>query len=258
MVSFFGGEPSLVPVHEEDGFQLVPSEVKKKITRRTKAVLINSPANPTGALLSDEAMKGIAGLGPLVVSDEIYHGLVYEGRERSILEFTDRACVINGFSKLYAMTGWRLGYVIVPRKMARPLQKLHQNFFISANAFVQWAGIAALTDPQVKKTTERMRRVYDMRRRVMVWNLNELGFGVPHLPGGAFYVFANAGRFGRDSLTLAQDILDKARVAVAPGIDFGRKGEGHLRFSYATSLENISLGMKRLAGYLRKRGRAAF
>ena len=252
VVNFFGGEPSFVPVHEENGFQLVPAEVKKKITRKTKAVLINSPANPTGALLNAEAVKGIAELGPLVVSDEIYHGLVYEGRERSILEFTDRACVINGFSKLYAMTGWRLGYVIVPQKMARPLQKIHQNFFISANAFVQWAGIVALTDPGVKKIAERMRRVYDIRRRVMVAHLKEIGFGIPHPPGGAFYVFANAKRFGKNSLRFAQDILDKAQVAVAPGIDFGRGGEGYLRFSYATSLENITIGMKRLSAYLRR------
>jgi aspartate/methionine/tyrosine aminotransferase len=147
-IRFCGGEPVGVDVFEEDGFQLRPEAVRNGVDRRTKAILINSPANPTGTLLSAERMAAIAEMGPLVLSDEIYHGLVYEGREHSILEFTDRAVVLNGFSKAFAMTGWRLGYVIVPPELIRPLQKMHQNFFISANAFVQAAGVAALREGQ--------------------------------------------------------------------------------------------------------------
>ena len=184
-------------VAEEDGFQFRPEAVRARIGSRTKALLINSPANPTGTLLSAERMAALATLGPLVLSDEIYHGLAYEGREHSILEFTDRAVVFNGFSKAFAMTGWRLGYIIVPPDLIRPLQKMHQNFFISANAFVQAAGIAALKE--ALPDSERMRREYDRRRQFIVPGLRALGFSLASEPNGAFYAFANAKRFGADS-----------------------------------------------------------
>ena len=198
-------------------------------------------------------MEAISELGPAVVSDEIYHGLVYEGRERSILEFTDRAFVLNGFSKLFAMTGFRLGYLIAPPEFIRPIQKMVQNFFISANAMVQKAGIAALTDPAARADTVRMKRIYDERRRFMIRRLRELGFGITVEPTGAFYVFANARHLSNDSYQLAFDILAKARVGVTPGIDFGPNAEGYLRFSYANSLENIAEGMDRLERYLGQR-----
>jgi len=247
-VSLVDGVPIFVEVHEADGFQYRPKEIQKKITPRTKGVMINSPSNPTGNLLSSERMKEIAPLGPMIISDEIYHGLVYEGKEHCILEFTDRAFVLNGFSKLYAMTGWRLGYVIVPPEFARPMQKLHQNLFISANCFVQWAGIAALRE--ASRDVARMRGIYDTRRKFMIKRLKELGFGISSPPTGAFYVLANAKRFSQDSYRLAFDILKQARVAVSPGIDFGKNTEGYLRFSYAVSLEKIQEGMERLEKYL--------
>jgi aspartate/methionine/tyrosine aminotransferase len=193
-------------------------------------------------------MACIAELGPLVISDEIYHGLVYEGRAHSILECTDQAMVLNGFSKLFAMTGWRLGYIIAPPSLVRPMQKIQQNLFISAGAFVQRAGIAALR--QAWPDVQRMVEMYNQRRRVMLAGLRDLGFGVRYEPHGAFYVFADATIFGRDSCTLAFDILEHAKVAVAPGIDFGMNGEGYLRFSYANSLENIHEGLRRLRQYL--------
>jgi len=185
-------------------------------------------------------MAQLAELGPYIVSDEIYHGLVYEGKEHCILEFTDRAFVINGFSKLYAMTGWRLGYLIAPPAFVRPLQKLMQNFFISANPFVQRAGIAALT--QAAPDIARMREIYDERRRFLLAGLEKLGFRIPVPPTGAFYVFVNARHLSSDSYALAFDILEKAKVGVTPGIDFGQGGEGYLRFSYANSLENLADG----------------
>ena len=257
-IKFVQGRPIAVPVYEEDGFQYRPELIKEQINSQTRAIFINSPSNPTGNLLSENRMKAIADLvsvpeSPHIVSDEIYHGLVYEGKEHSILEFTDRAFVLNGFSKLYAMTGLRLGYVIAPQPFIRPMQKLQQNFFISANSMVQMAGIAALKE--ARDDVSRMKNIYNERRRFMIARLKEIGFGITVEPTGAFYVFANARHLAEDSYKLAFDILENARVGVAPGIDFGPNGEGYLRFSYANSLENIAEGMDRLENYLVERAK---
>lgn len=251
-IKFVQGRVITIPVYEEDGFQYRPDAIAAKITNRTRAIFINSPSNPTGNLLSAERMKAISQLDPYVVSDEIYHGLVYEGQEHSILEYTDRAFVLNGFSKLYAMTGFRLGYLIAPPEFIRPIQKLVQNFFISTNTMVQKAGVAALT--QANDDTAHMKTIYNDRRIFMIRRLREMGFGITVEPTGAFYVFANARHISQDSYRLAFDILEKARVGVTPGIDFGPNAEGYLRFSYANSLENIATGMDRLERYLRDRG----
>ena len=248
-ITITDGIPHFVKVFEEDGFQYRPEAIAKGISKKTKAILVNSPSNPTGNLLEPERMKEISALKPYIISDEIYHGLVYEGKEHSILEFTDRCFVINGFSKLYAMTGWRLGYIIVPKEFIRPLQKMHQNFFISANAFVQWAGVAALKYAQ--KDVERMRKTFDERRKFIIPRLRELGFGITVEPTGAFYVLANARKFSNDSFKFAFEILREAKVGVTPGIDFGKNAEGYLRFSYANSLENIKEGMERIENYIK-------
>jgi (5-formylfuran-3-yl)methyl phosphate transaminase len=242
------GNPVFVNVYEEEGFQYRPEEIRSLMNPNTKAIFINSPANPTGNLMNPERMKAIAELGKMVVSDEIYHGLVYEGKEHSILEFTSQAMVINGFSKLFAMTGWRLGYVIVPPDFVRALQKLHQNFFISANSFVQWAGIAALKEAAAD--VARMKELYNTRRKFIIRRLRELGFGITVEPTGAFYVLANAKKFTRNSFAFAFDILKNAKVGCTPGIDFGSNAEGYLRFSYANSQENIEEAMNRLDRYL--------
>jgi len=245
------GKPVFVNVYEEEGFQYRPEEIKPLITSRTKAIFINSPANPTGNLMPRERMQEISELGKTIVSDEIYHGLVYEGKEHSILEFTKNAFVINGFSKLYAMTGWRLGYLIAPPEFIRPLQKMHQNFFISANAFVQWAGVAALKE--AGEDVNRMKNLYNARRQFILSKLRELGFGITVEPTGAFYILANAKAFTNNSFEFAFDILKKAKVGCTPGIDFGSNAEGYIRFSYANSLENIDEAMRRLKNYLDKR-----
>jgi aspartate/methionine/tyrosine aminotransferase len=255
-IRFVEGKPVTIPVYEEDGFQYRPETIRKNIGAKTKAVFINSPSNPTGNLLSAGRMREIAALTqcpecPYIVSDEIYHGLVYEGKEHSILEFTDHAFVLNGFSKQFAMTGLRLGYVIAPKQFIRPMQKIHQNFFISANAMIQRAGIAALED--ATQDVLRMRKIYNQRRKYTIRRLKELGLGITVEPTGAFYVFANAKHISNDSYQLAFDILEKAHVGVTPGIDFGKNGEGYLRFSYANSLENIQEGMDRLERYLEDR-----
>ncbi len=250
-IRFMQGVPTTVPVYEEDGFQFRAEAIREKITDRTKAIFINSPSNPTGNLLSADRMKEIATLSPIIISDEIYHGLVYEGKEHSILEFSDNAFVLNGFSKLYAMTGLRLGYMIAPQAFIRPIQKIQQNFFISANSMVQMSGIAALKE--AGEDVKRMKEIYNERRKFMIQRLREIGLGITVEPTGAFYVFANAKHISTDSYQLAFDILEKAHVGVTPGIDFGKNGEGYLRFSYANSLENIAEGLNRLEKYFQRR-----
>jgi aspartate/methionine/tyrosine aminotransferase len=249
-INFLVGAPVRVNVFEKDGFQLRPEAIREKINEKTRAILINSPSNPTGNLLSKSTMKAITECTPCIISDEIYHGLVYEGQEHSILEFSDRAFVLNGFSKLYAMTGYRLGYLIAPERFIRPIQKMQQNFFICAGSLAQRAGIAALQDTAAD--VAEMKKIYNQRRLFMIKRLRELGFGITVPPTGAFYVFANARGFSGDSYHLAFDILEKAHVGVTPGIDFGQNGEGYLRFSYANSMENIAEGLDRMERYLRE------
>ena len=249
-INFLGGVPARVPVYEQDGFQYRVQAIEERINQKTRAVLINSPSNPTGCLISEADMKAIACLSPHIISDEIYHGLVYEGQEHSILEFTDKAFVLNGFSKLYAMTGYRLGYLIAPPQFIRPIQKMQQNFFICAGSLAQRAGIAALQESGAE--VEEMKSIYNRRRRFMIKRLRELGFSIAVEPTGAFYVFANARSFSSDSYRLAFDILEKAHVGVTPGVDFGKNGEGYLRFSYANSIENIEEGLYRLERYLKE------
>jgi len=247
-INYLAALPVNIPVYEEDGFQYRPEAILEKITPRTKGILINSPSNPTGNLLSADRMQAIAEFSPIVISDEIYHGLVYKGRERSILEFTENAFILNGFSKLFAMTGLRLGYLIAPKSYLRPIQKIGQNFFICANSAVQIGGIAALEGAW--EDVRRMKATYDERRKFMVKRLREIGFGITVPPTGAFYVFANAKHLSNDSYKLAFDILENAHVGVTPGIDFGQNGEGYLRFSYANSLENIKEGLDRIERYV--------
>jgi aspartate/methionine/tyrosine aminotransferase len=250
-VKFADGEPVYVPVPEDDGFQLRPEAVRAALGARAKAIVVNSPANPTGTVLGPDRMAAIAGLGPWIVSDEIYHGLTYEGPEHTVLEFTDRAFVLNGFSKAFAMTGWRIGYLIAPRAFMPALTAAHGSFFISSNEFVQWAALAALRE--AGEDAARFRRVFDERRGAMVAGLRRIGLGVGAPPTGAFYVLANARRYSPDSLAFAFEILEQAHVAVTPGIDFGRNAEGYLRFCYANSLERIDEGLRRIGALLERR-----
>lgn len=247
-IRYHGGRPVFLPVQEEDGFKYSLPAIRAGIGPRTRAIMVNSPANPTGAVFTAAELEALAGLGPCIIADEIYHGLVYEGREHTILEFTDRAFVINGFSKLYAMTGWRLGYVIAPPEFVRPLQKLQQNLFICAGSFVQAAGIAALRE--CDEHVAQMVATYDERRRYLLARLKAMGLATRVEPTGAFYALANVKEYTSDSYSFAFEILEKARVAVTPGIDFGRNCEGYLRLSYANSLENIQEGLDRLERFL--------
>lgn len=251
-IKTLGAVPVEVKTLPELGFQYKPEDIMKALTERTKAIVINSPSNPTGIVMSEQNLMDISGFKKqYIISDEIYHGLVYNGRAKSILEFTDKAFVINGFSKLYAMTGWRLGYLIFPEEFYDTMQKMHQNFMISANSFVQWAGIAALTS--TGNDIKKMRETYNERRIFMIKRLKEIGFDIHVEPTGAFYVFADARKFCTDSYKEAFDMLEKIKVGVTPGIDFGTGGEGFLRFSYANSIENIEEGLNRVERYIKEK-----
>ncbi|AGW13759.1 pyridoxal phosphate-dependent aminotransferase [Megalodesulfovibrio gigas] len=259
-----GGEPVFVPVREEEGYQPTPAGVRAAMQSGgpgVKALLVNSPGNPTGTCLDLPRLQALADAAPCLVSDEIYNGLVYAApgaalQEVSALQATDQALVLDGFSKRFAMTGMRLGYLIFPPQLARAVSSMTQTLFISPNTVSQWAGVAALRE--CASHVEAMRTTYDQRRRLMIDRLTGMGFSLLTEPTGAFYVFVNVRRIcealGQDSLALANRILEEAHVGVTPGIDFGPGGEGHLRFSYATSLERIEEGLQRLARWLERTG----
>lgn len=249
---FLGGKTVYLRTREEDGFQPRPAEVKKRINSKTRGILINSPSNPAGSVIPTKWLEELSALSVPLISDEIYHGLTYEGEERSALEFTSEAFVLGGFSKAYAMTGWRLGYLIAPLSSVRTLQNLHQNFLICANSFVQCAGVTALRE--CAGHVERMRAAYDKRRKYTLEGVRRLGLGVRKEPTGAFYVLADARHISGDSLALAKEVLEETGVALTPGIDFGAGAEGYLRFSYSNSIENLGRAFGRLETWFRERG----
>lgn len=242
-------KPVYVDLDPAKGFEYNIDDIKSKINSNTAAIFINSPMNPTGAILSDKFMRELATLGVPVVSDEIYHGLVYEGKAHSMLEYADDAIVLNGFSKRFAMTGLRLGYLIAPQKYMAALQKMGQNFLICASSTAQKAGISTLRDKSDYE--QKMLSTYNKRRLYMIERLRSMGFVIPKDPQGAFYIFADASRFTSDSLKFAFDVLENAHVGITPGVDFGTGICTHyVRFSYANSLERIKDGLDRLERYL--------
>ena len=248
-IRYCGGVPVPIPTRAEDGFAIDPDRIREAMTPRTRAILVNSPSNPTGAVQSRETMMALAHQGVPILSDEIYDGLTYEGaRITSGFHLDADTFVFDGFSKRYAMTGFRLGWTVVPDWAVRPMQVMQQSFFISANRFVQHAGIAALQHGSTY--VESMRDRYQRRRDQLVSGLRRLGFGVSAAPMGAFYVLADARAFGSDSRALAQCLLERARVGTTPGIDFGPTAEGMLRFCYAVDEEVIEEALSRLAPVL--------
>lgn len=240
------------PISAEEGYQYDVERLRTYITDRTAAIVINSPMNPTGTLLRPDVMECLARLGVPIISDEIYHGLVY-GNERAhtILEYTDESFVLNGFSKRFAMTGMRLGFLIFPKRYIRTVTNMNQNLFICAPSISQKAGLAALRGATVE--INAMRETYDERRRFLLHRLNEIGLKVVAEPQGAFYVFADVRDFTDDCYKFAFSILEHCHVGVTPGVDFGSMGEGYIRFSYANSLDNIAEAMNRIERYLKKK-----
>ncbi|MEE8167886.1 MAG: pyridoxal phosphate-dependent aminotransferase [Candidatus Hydrothermarchaeales archaeon] len=239
-----------------DDFKLDMEDLKEKISSRTKAILVNTPSNPTGMFLELKELRELAEIAEdsnsYVLSDEIYSGLVYDGRHRSpsILETGyDKVVMLDGFSKLYSMTGWRVGYVVCEPELAAEVLKLQQNFYISPSSFVQHAAVTAL---ECRDEVRAMLDEFARRREYIVGRLQEMeGFKVKE-PNAAYYIFPDVKAISEDSTKLSSYLLKEARVAVTPGIAFGRRGEGHLRFSYATSIENIKEGMNRIEKALKK------
>ena len=251
-IRFIGGVPVKFNLAEKDGFKYNLEIIRGKISPKTKGIMVNSPSNPTGMLQDESVLKGLAEIadetGIFIISDEIYHGLTYGVKAHSILEYTNSAFVLSGFSKRYAMTGWRLGWVIAPEAFIPSMKNLHMNYFLSASAFVQKAGIEALKN--CAEDVEEMRVTYQQRRDYLIPELRRIGFGLEVEPQGAFYLLINAGKFSEDSVSLAKRILDEAGVAVTPGVDFGERAEGYLRISYATAMPELKKGVEMLGGWV--------
>jgi aspartate/methionine/tyrosine aminotransferase len=240
------------PLEETEGFCYPLDVVRDTVGPRTCAIMVNSPANPTGIVLAEDELRELASIGPTLLSDEIYHGLTYgDAADHTALELDDNAFVLNGFSKRYAMTGWRLGWLIAPAEYVEPIQRLQQNLYISAPDFAQHAGVAALRTGA--EDAEHMRKAYERRREVLIPGLRAIGLRITREPDGAFYVLADASHISRDSLALSREILAEAKVGVTPGIDFGERAEGCLRFAYAKSEAQIEEALGRLSQFCRAR-----
>ena len=257
MILQWGEVPVPVAVREEDGFMYTAEALRRAITKKTKAIIINSPSNPTGGVASAETLGQIADLVKeqdlYVISDEIYHELVWSGEPyTSIAQFPgmkERTVVMDGFSKQYAMTGFRLGWGAAPQEVIVTMTKLLENMLSSVNEGVQWGGVAALTGDQ--SCVEEMKRVYLRRRELMVNGLNSIDKISCLMPRGAFYAFANISRTGLSSREFAVRLLQEKHTVVVPGTGFGQAGEGFIRLSYATSEEKILEGLKRMGEFVK-------
>lgn len=254
MVDFAGGTPVFVPLRQENGFRFDLDEFREGLSGRTRLVILNSPANPTGGVFTDEDIKGIAGIlgehpDVLVLSDEIYSRLLYSGSFASIASEpgfspAERTIILDGFSKTYAMTGWRLGYGVMPEALAEQVTKLQVNSNSCTAAATQHAGLAALSGPQ--DGVEGMLAEFRARRDLIVAGLNDLPGVTCIPPDGAFYAFPSVSETGLPAGELADRLLNEAGVACLSGTAFGRHGEGHLRLSYANSRENILRALDRM------------
>ncbi len=254
VVHIAGGKPVRVPLSEEEGFRMSPEKVNELVTPNTKCIFVNTPSNPTGAVLEFSDLKGIAEVamdnGIYVISDEVYEKFVYDGAKHhsiaSIPGMEELAITVNSFSKTFAMCGWRVGYVAASKRIVDEIIKLQQFTVANAPSISQMACLEGLRNPETKKFVEEMVREYDRRRRFMVKRLNEIPGFRAKMPRGAFYVFANVKELGLMSTELAEHILREVAVATVPGSAFGPSGEGYLRFCYATSLKNIEEGLSRI------------
>ncbi|MEY4708613.1 MAG: hypothetical protein RJB58_2336 [Pseudomonadota bacterium] len=260
MIEYTGATPVPIPIREENGFAFSAEETLSLITPQTRLIIINSPANPTGGVTPKaEVDKFVAGMETwpevAIMSDEIYDQLIYDGQEHVTLlnypSIRNRLILLNGWSKTYAMTGWRLGYAIWPGKLYENARKLAVNLHSCVNAPTQYAGVAALTGPQ--DAVAHMRAEFDKRRKVVVEGLNKLPGVSCIVPAGAFYAFPNIKQTGWKAKPLANALLDETGVALIGGPDFGVLGEGYLRLSYANSTENILKALGRMGEFLSSR-----
>ena len=259
-VSFAGGVPVPIATHVETTFQVTGAQVEAAITPKSKAILINYPNNPTGAILDRERMMEIAAIARkhdlIVISDEIYDRLVYAGTHTtfsSLPDMRDRTIVFGGFSKSYAMTGWRLGFALGPEDILGAMGKVHQYTIMSASTTAQMAAITAMTDPAAEEAVLAMRDSYNLRRTLLVNGLNSIGMPTFE-PLGAFYAFPDIRVSGMTSDEFAWTLLEEEKVAAVPGPAFGLGGEGYVRMCYATAKDQIEEALERMARFVRRHG----
>ena len=248
------GEAVSVPVDASTGYQLNLGHLQQHWNAATKAVMLASPANPTGTLIAAADMQSMAEFvqqqGGHLLVDEIYHGLTYAVQEQTALAISDEVFIINSFSKFFGMTGWRLGWLVAPEAYVEALDKVAQNIFLAASTPAQYAALAAFT-PETLAILEQRRLIFQARRDYLMPALQELGFDIPVTPQGAFYLYANCAHLTDDSYSFCLRLLEETGVAVTPGKDFGlNQPQQHLRFAYTTSLERLKLGVERIRQFL--------
>jgi aspartate/methionine/tyrosine aminotransferase len=253
-VRLFDGEAVSIPVDASTDYQLTADLIRRHWSTRTVAVLLASPSNPTGTLVPDTELhrivRTVAELGGQLVVDEIYHGLTYGVAARSALHHSSDVFVLNSFSKYYGMTGWRLGWLVAPTAYVSAIDRLAQNVFLASSTVAQYAALAAF-DPVVQAELEERRSEFAVRRDYLLPALRALGFDIPVVPQGAFYLYADCSRFTRDSEAFARELLEQKGVAITPGLDFGEyRARQHVRISYANTLGNLREGVRRIADHL--------
>ena len=253
-VRTLNGEPVNVPVGPDSNYQMTSELLERYWSARTVAALVATPSNPTGTVIPPEHIRSMAAQararGGVLLVDEIYHGLVYEGETRTALEAGDDVFVINSFSKYFNMTGWRLGWMVAPEAYVPHVDKLAQNVYLSPSAPAQCAALAAF-DPETIAILDARRDEFRARRDYLVPALRSLGFVIPQTPQGAFYVYANCSALTNDSYRFALDLLEHAGVAITPGIDFGsHRAAEHVRFAYTNSIERLEEGVRRIARFV--------
>lgn len=255
-VKLFDAKAKAIPVDASSRYQLTAAHVEQHWTAATKGVLIASPSNPTGTVIApdqlQQVIRSVERLGGCFYSDEIYHGLVYGEKATTALAFSDRVFVINSFSKYFGMTGWRVGWLIVPEEFVEVSERLAQNIFIATATHSQYAALAAF-DPRTLIELENRRAEFEQRRDFLYNALLRLGFKIPIKPDGAFYIYADCSRFTDDSYQFALDLLETEGLAITPGKDFGANDAQHyVRFAYTTSIESMSIALQRLEHFINR------
>jgi len=255
-VRLMDGVPVAVAVDSDSNYQMRCADLERQWSEKTVAALVATPSNPTGTLIAPAELNAMAKFaaqrGGALIVDEIYHGLVYAESAQTALVLRDDVFVINSFSKYFNMTGWRLGWMVAPERYVEAIDRLAQNFFLAASTTAQYAALAAF-DPATLAVLDGRRDEFRARRDYLLPALRKLGFGVPQLPQGAFYIYANCSRFTDDSFAFARDLLEQAGVAIAPGIDFGENAAAaHVRFAYTQPVAVLEEGVRRIAKFLGK------
>jgi len=258
-VELAGGSIVKVPLLEEKGFSFRPEDIESKVSKRTKAIIVNSPSNPTGGVIDKSDLEALAEIAKkydlVVLSDEIYEDIVFDGEKHSSIAsipgMKERTVIISGFSKSYAMTGWRLGYAIASANVADKIKRIQLNACSCPVSFAQKGAIEAILNGM--ESARSMAREYERRRDVIIDGLNRIPGFKCLKPKGAFYAFPNVKELGLSSKVLAGRILEEAAVALLPGTSFGMEGEGYLRLSFATSVENIKEGLERIRGFVEEK-----